>query len=213
MNCDWVKANITLFVYDELADDSRYELEQHVARCGACAAELETMRAFRKNMSAAPQLEPTANLLAASRMRLQEALETAEQHRGWRLLDPMAWLRQMKFSPALAAVLLIVGFAGGIGTAWRIVPRVGSTITGGGTAPAEASIAGIREITQLPGSDQVEIKYDTTVPHKLEGSLNDQRIQQLLLFAARNNYNPGVRQNSVDLLSQRPDEAHIRQTL
>ena len=214
MNCDWVKANITLFVYDELADDSRYELEQHVARCGACAAELETMRAFRKSMSAAPQPEPTPNLLAASRMRLQEALETAEQQRGWRLLDPMAWLRQMKFSPALAAVLLIIGFAGGIGSAWRIVPRAGSTIaSGAGTAPAEASIAGIREITQLSGSDQVEIKYDTTVPHKLEGSLNNQRIQQLLLFAARNNYNPGVRQNSVDLLSQRPDEAHIRQTL
>ena len=214
MNCDWVKANITLYVYDELADDSRYELEQHVARCGGCAAELETMRAFRKTMSAAPQLEPTPNLLAASRMRLQEALETAEQQRGWRLLDPMAWLRQMKFSPALAAVLLIIGFAGGIGTAWRIVPRGGSTIaSGGGMAPAEASIAGIREITQLPGSDQVEIKYDTTVPRKLEGSLNDRRIQQLLLFAARNNYNPGVRQNSVDLLSQRPDEAHIRQTL
>jgi hypothetical protein len=213
MNCDWVKANITLYVYDEVADDSRYELEQHVARCGACAAELETMRAFRKSMSAAPQLEPTPNLLAASRMRLQEALETAEQHRGWRLLDPMAWLRQMKFSPALAAALLIVGFAGGIGTAWRIVPRTPNLDRATAVQPAEASIAGIREITQVPGSDQVEIKYDTTVPQKLEGSLNDQRIQQLLLFAARNNYNPGVRQDSVNLLSLKPDEAHIRRTL
>jgi anti-sigma factor RsiW len=90
MNCQWVKANITLYVYDELADDGRYELEQHVGRCADCAAELETMRAFRTTMSAAPQLEPTPNLLAASRMRLQEALETAEQHRGWRLLDPMS---------------------------------------------------------------------------------------------------------------------------
>ena len=35
----------------------------------------------------------------------------------------------------------------------------------------------------------------------------------MLLFAARNNYNPGVRQDSVNLLSQRPDVAHIRQTL
>lgn len=214
MNCDWVKANITLYVYDELADDSRYELEQHVARCEACSGELETTRAFRTSMSAAPQVEPTPNLLVASRMRLQEALETAEQHRGWRALDPMAWLRQMKFSPALAAVLLIVGFAGGIGTAWRVVPRGGSSIVGGsGAGPAEASIAGIREITQMPGSDKVEIKYDTAVPQKVEGSLNDQRIQKLLLYAARNNYNPGVRQNSVDLLSQRPDEARIRESL
>jgi hypothetical protein len=214
MNCEWVKANITLYVYDELADDSRYELEQHLARCEACTAEMETMRAFRTSMSAAPKLEPTPNLLAASRMRLQEALETAEQHHGWRALDPMTWLRHMKFSPALAAVLLILGFAGGIGTAWRIVSRGGSQGSSASVAsPAEASIAGIREITQMPGSDRVEIKYDTAVPQKVEGSLNDQRIQQLLLYAAHSNYNPGVRQNSVDLLSQKPDEARIRETL
>ena len=123
----------------------------------------------------------------------------------------------MKFSPALAAALLIVGFAAGIATAWRMVPRGGSSdlfpASAASTSPTEASVADIREITQVPGSDKVEIKYDTTVPQKAEGSLNDERIQQLLLFAARNNYNPGVRQSSVDLLSQKPDESHIRQSL
>lgn len=212
MNCEWAKANITLYVYDELADDGRYELEQHVSRCGDCASELETVRAFRTTMSAAPPVEPTPNLLAASRMRLQEALETAEPQRGWRLIDPLVWLRQMKFSPALAAALLILGFAGGIGTAWRLVPH-GNLQVGTGTAPAEASIAGIREISQVPGSGKVEIKYDTVTPQHAEGSLNDERIQQLLLFAARNNYNPGVRQNSVDLLSQKPNESHVREML
>jgi hypothetical protein len=163
-------------------------------------------------MSAAPPVEPTPNLLAASRMRLQEALETAEPQRGWRLIDPMVWLRQMKFSPALAAVLLIIGFAGGIGTAWRLVPH-GNAQIGTSSTPAEASIAGIREISQVPGSGKVEIKYDTVTPQRAEGSLNDERIQQLLLFAARNNYNPGVRQNSVDLLSQKPNESHVREML
>jgi HEAT repeats/Putative zinc-finger len=213
MNCEWVKANITLYVYEELPDDGRYELEQHVARCTDCAGELDTMRAFRTTMSDAPQLEPTPNLLAASRMRLQEALETAEQNRGWRLLDPMSWLRQMKFSPALAAALLIVGFAVGVGTAWRMVPRGVVPGTVASTQPAEASIAGIRQITQIPGSNNVEINYDTVVPQKTEGSLNDARIQQLLLYAARSNYNSGVRQDSVDLLSRKPDDSHIRQAL
>ena len=36
MKCDWVQDNITLYVYNELADDARYELEQHVARCATC---------------------------------------------------------------------------------------------------------------------------------------------------------------------------------
>ena len=41
MKCEWVRENITLHVYGELADDARHELEQHVARCADCAAELK----------------------------------------------------------------------------------------------------------------------------------------------------------------------------
>lgn len=217
MNCDWVKANITLYVYDELGDDARYELEQHVSRCADCAAELKNVREFRSQMSSFPVLEPSPNLLASSRMRLQEALESVEQKRGW-FFDPAAWLRQFKFSPALATALLIVGFAVGVGTTWKIAS--GERPTGGGIAvnpsqPNEASIAGIRDISQQPGSNNVKITYDTVVPQSAEGSLNDARIQQLLLFAARNNFNSnsGVRVDSVDLLSKKPDDANIRKAL
>src|SRR6266542_2607521 len=122
MNCEWVKANITLYLYNELADDARYELEQHAHRCAACAAELDKMGEFKAAMAALPALEPSPNLLAAARLRLQEALETAEQ-RGWQrwFFDPVAWLRQAKFAPALAAIIFIIGFTSGIGTAYRVV--------------------------------------------------------------------------------------------
>jgi hypothetical protein len=218
MNCEWVKANIALYVYDELADDARYELEQHVARCGDCAAEVRSVREFHATMSALPQMEPTPNLLTSSRMRLQEALETAEQRQGWTrwIFDPMQWLRQMRFSPALALVLFIVGFSAGIMAAYRIVspkpvgPVASATVAG---QPAEASIAGIRRILQQPGSDKVEIRYDTLVPQSVEGSLEDGRIQQLLLYAARNNYNSGVRMDSVDLLTQNPEDPQVREAL
>jgi hypothetical protein len=43
--------------------------------------------------------------------------------------------------------------------------------------------------------------------------MNDQRIQQLLLFAARNNYNSGVRMDSVDLLTKKPDVSQVREAL
>ncbi len=52
MNCEWVKANITLYSYDELTDDARIELEQHVQRCDDCATELKSVQEFRGQMSA-----------------------------------------------------------------------------------------------------------------------------------------------------------------
>jgi anti-sigma factor RsiW len=112
MKCEWVKENVLLYVYNELADDARYELEQHLARCADCTAELKTTRKFHAMLSELPVEEPSPNLVAASRMRLQEGLETAEQGRFWHRLifDPAAWLRQIRFAPALTAAIFIVGF-------------------------------------------------------------------------------------------------------
>jgi len=219
MKCEWVRENITLHVYGELPDDARHELEQHVARCADCAAKLEAEKEFHLLLSQMPSVEPSPNLVAASRMRLQEALETAEQGRFWHrlALDPVNWLRQVRFSPALASAILILGFAGGLGTAYRFFPR--TTQETSATAPTQAglasetSITGIRSVTQEPGSSQISIKYDTVKTEQAEGSLNDQKIQQLLLFAARNNYNSGVRMDSVDLLTQRPNDSQIREAL
>src|SRR5438128_2377027 len=123
MKCEWVRENIVLQVYGELPDDARHELEQHVARCADCAAELKAEQDFHSLLAQDRAADPTPNLLAASRMRLQEALETAPQGSIWSRLafDPSNWLRQVRFSPTLASAILIVGFAGGIGTAYKVI--------------------------------------------------------------------------------------------
>jgi hypothetical protein len=59
----------------------------------------------------------------------------------------------------------------------------------------------------------VSIKYDTISTQEAQGSLNDQRIQQLLLFAARNNFNSGVRMDSVDVLTQASSDTRVREAL
>jgi HEAT repeat protein len=115
-------------------------------------------------------------------------------------------------------VIFIVGFGGGIAATYNFLtpaqPAIRETAEGPAATPiSEGSIAGIRSITQEPGSNQVNIKYDTVSTQDLQGSLNDQRIQQLLLFAARNNYNSGVRLDSVDLLTQTPNDTNVREVL
>jgi hypothetical protein len=221
MKCDWVKDNIVFYVYNELEDDARYEVEQHLGRCPECASELKTARKFHATLSQAPVAEPSPNLLAASRMRLQEALETTTQGGFWQRLifDPGNWLRQIRMAPAMVAAIFIVGFGGGIAATYNfmagrqpIVNTADGTV-GPETSPLEASITGIRSITQDASSNQVNIKYDTVSTKDIQGSLNDQRIQQLLLFAARNNFNSGVRMDAVDKLTQAPNETNVREVL
>jgi HEAT repeat protein/putative zinc finger protein len=221
MKCEWVRENIVLQVYGELADDARHELEQHVARCADCAAELKAEQEFHalllRDRADDPLFsEPSPNLLAASRMRLQEALETAPQGSIWSRLafDPVNWLRQVRFSPALASAILILGFAGGVGTTYKFSARTEPIPQQGPQAvPSDAAIAGIDSVTQDPGSNKISIKYNAVSTQEVQGSLNDQRIQQLLLYAARNNYNSGVRMDSVGLLTQKPTDTQFREAL
>ncbi len=227
MKCDWVRQNVLFYVYNELEDDARYEVEQHLGRCPECAGELKAARKFHATLSEAPVMEPSPNLLASSRMRLQEALETTRPGGFWQrlIVEPALWLRQIRMAPALAAVIFMVGFGGGIAATYNLVSTrargemlLGSREAGGEASSSgqpldAAAITGIRSVTQDPGSNHVSIKYDTVSTQEAQGSLNDQRIQQLLLFAARNNYNSGVRMDSVDLLTQAPNDSRVREAL
>lgn len=220
MNCEWTKENVVLYMYDELADDAKFEFMHHVQHCLACRQELEAAQAFREEMSAARLPEVSPNFLAASRMQLQEALEHAEQNRSfWSkfVFDFTGWMHQIKLAPAVTAALLIIGFAGGSLTTWRLAqgntnqgPLAASNSTG---IQQDYNIAAIDSISTNPNSNQITIKYDTLHPQTIAGSATDPRIQQLLLLATRNNRNSDVRLDSIDLLKTKAQDNEVRDAL
>lgn len=215
MNCNWMKDNLVLYMYDELADDAKYEFEHHLRQCAACKEEVESALAFKNSMSARAVEEVSPNLLASSRMKLQEALEGTQQLQGWgRIgLDLAGWMQQIKLAPALTVALLMIGFAGGALTSYRIAiskiphePAVQPQV-------AEASIAGIDSIVQDTSSKHVVIRYNTLAPQTVEGTTDDPRIQELLVLGSRNLGNPGVRLQSVGILNDKSADTEIREAL
>jgi hypothetical protein len=217
MNCDWTRDNLVLYIYEELADDAKYEFERHVQHCLGCRQELESARAFKEQMSTLPVQEVSPNFLTSSRMELQEALEHAQQARsGWGIFvfDFAGWMHQLKLAPALTAALLIIGFAGGVTATYSIVSRPSN----GGTGiidqrPSVANIAGIESVDHQANSNRVTITYDTLSPQIKEGDISDPQIQQLLLLAARNTRNSDVRFGSIDILTKQPEDNAVREAL
>jgi hypothetical protein len=210
MNCDWTKENIVFYVYEELADDARFEVERHVQHCVPCKHELESAVELKKSMDLLPVQEISPSFLTASRMKFQEALEHAEQSRGLRnfIFDFGGWMQQIKLAPAMTVALLMLGFAGGALTTYKL--RSPGPIQPPGPQ-SEASIAGVESVASNPTSGLVSIKYDTLRPQILEGSANDPRIQQLLLLGAQDTRNPGVQHDSIDLLSKKPENDEVRE--
>lgn len=216
MNCDWAKDNIVLYLYDELPDDSRFEFEQHVHRCAGCRSELEALRGFKADMSATPVQEISPNFLTANRMELQEALEHAHQARsGWGMFvfDFAGWMQQIRLAPALTAALLIIGFAGGTITTYRITANGGNPQATPEVRNSELNVAAIESISPQANSNKVTIKYDSLTPQVTEGDINDPQIQRLLLMAARNNRDSEVQLGSIDILKSRPEDNAVREAL
>ncbi|HEX8710447.1 MAG TPA: HEAT repeat domain-containing protein [Terracidiphilus sp.] len=115
MNCEVAHEKIVTAVYGELPDEEVHELERHVAGCRECESEREQLLALKVLANAYPVVEPGANLIARSRLRLEEALDA---------LPPMRWYQRMaqraannfaslRAAPVAALLLLIAG--GGIG--------------------------------------------------------------------------------------------------
>ena len=204
MNCEKAQQNIVLVTYGELPDDQMASLEQHLAECEDCNRELKALLAMHEALAYRPMLDPSPNLLAQSRMRLDEELDSIPPHGLLtRLRTGMyAWLSHVQSAPALVTLLVGVGFlAGNFTYRYQVAhqPRLPSPIVlSNGTNGTVANISGI---VQTPDPEIVQVTYNRVVPETVQGSLDDPMIRKLLLIGTTAAANNGVRSDSVSLLA------------
>src|ERR1700685_3108081 len=115
MKCESVKENIILANYGELPDELAGTLEQHLESCEECRREWDEMQLLEEHLALLPVAEPSPNLLAQSRMRLDDALDLIPPHGFLTRLrsNLFAWVGHVQGAPALATLLVGVGFLSG----------------------------------------------------------------------------------------------------
>ena len=219
MNCEVAHERIMAAAYGELADEQVHELERHLDGCPECVEEREQLLALKLLMDAHPAAEPEANLIARARMRLEEALDALPPWRwyerlGQRIMNGFAGLQA---APVTACLLLLAGVgAGSLGeyklagnrAAHIMAARVQAQPAPAAGVAAPAEIASISSIVRQPNSHMVEVRYNQLVPQRLEGSLDDPAIRQLLMLASQNSASTGVRDDSVGLMAAECKAGH-----
>jgi len=215
MNCELAHERIVTAAYGELSDEHTHELERHMAGCGECHREQEELLALKLLASAHPVREPGANLVARSRMRLEEALDALPPRRWYeRLAQGMNnSFARLLAQPVAAGLLLALGLgAGSLGgfkiaqfragrAAVALAAREQAQANANSEVSAPAEIANISSIVQEPNSHRVQVSYNQMVPRQVEGSLDDPAIRQLLMLASANSALAGVRDDSVGLMA------------
>ncbi len=204
MKCESAFESIVLLSYGELPDEMAGPLEQHLAECENCRAELEAMRWFDEHLALRPVVEPSPNLLAQSRMRLDDALDMIPPHGIVTRLRTsfFRWMGHIQSAPALATLLLGVGFLSGNFTyRYQVAHEPKPMPTTVLSHAADGVIANVTGIVQTPNTDLVQVNYNRVVPETMEGSLDNPEIRQLLLMGTNAAAAGPVRMNSVALLT------------
>lgn len=216
MKCESAQEIIALAVYGELPDDQSPQLEQHLAECDACRRELEAVQALSKAMSLLPVDEPSANLIARSRLRLEEALD-AVPHGSWLL---RFWQRfwqgvgRLRAAPVAVSAVLVVGLTAGgysgylAGEHAHDAGHISPDLHPAQVDPSLGNIANVSSITQEPNTENVEVVYNRLQPETIHGTLDDPQIRQLLLIGAQSRVNSGVHGDSVGLLADECRAGH-----
>lgn len=216
MNCEVAHERIVLSAYGELTDEQAHELERHLAACPECSHERQQILALQTLVAVHPVIEPDANLMARSRLRLEEALDALPPKRWYERLGQhiVRNVASLQAAPVAAILLLIIGAGAGIlggyefaqgrmahvaGRAQALLPANERQQQPASAVPAE--IANISSIARQPNSEMIEVRYNQLVPQRIEGSLDDPAIRQLLVLASENSSSAGVRDDSVGLLA------------
>lgn len=200
LSCDAAHDQITLLLYGELSDEACHRLEQHLAGCSECRDELEVTRALSSAMAILPVREPSPNLVAQTRMKIDEALEQVP-HDTWftYLRRSIATdFRLLRTAPVASAAMLFAGAAIGL-LGFRL---------GHPTAPAPvpldvrtSPIASVTSVAQDPATGMVRVDYSRLIPAQAVGSADDPFIRNLLLAGTRAPLNPSVQMAAYGLLA------------
>jgi hypothetical protein len=208
INCADVVAQIPLYSYGEISSEREERIESHLADCAACRAELARHRSFLDILDQRDDVTEAA-LLTACRADLRRKLgaEAARQssRRGW--LESLTDLSRFHIPlriPVGAMALFALGWFGA-----RYAPEKFGGIRAGLAQPMFSNVQSVE-----PGdAGQVQIAVDEVQRRVVTGTLSDPRIQQLLLSAAREESNPGIRVESIGILQNSADSEEVKHAL
>ena len=203
MDCKWARERLALLVYGELSFDDEERVESHLDGCEACRGALERQRALHAALDSI-EIQPAPSLIRECRQDLEARLaeEAPPQRAPWweRILPAGGVLR-----PVGALTLVAVGFF-----AARLMPY--ANLSGAFNTASLAGDARVRYVE--PAADgEVRIYVDETRQRVLSGKLDDVPIRGLLLTAAKDPSDPGLRAETLGILKAEAKSADVRSAL
>jgi hypothetical protein len=213
VNCKNIQGQFALLLYGELSFDEEERVESHLDGCAECHAALERQRALHGALDGVA-VTPSPALLSRCREDLTQLLGQEKPASGWAAAWKPSWWRQMTgglkiqfLRPMTAMALLAVGFF-----AAKVTP--GLNFPGGVASMGLADFGGaqVRNVATEPDG-RLRIVVNETRERTISGSRDDRQIRDLLMSAAKEGADPGLRAQTVTILIGDADASDVREAL
>ena len=204
MNCDAVINQLPLMLYGELSFEEEELVQQHLDICAACQRELAKTRTLHENFDSA-EIETPHELLTGCRRNLRIAANELAEAGPSSRASVWNWFGK----PVSALTLIAIGFFGA-----RLLPSGGGALRIGQMGLGDGGpVASRVRFVEPRESGRVQIVLEETRQRILSGDVEDDGIRTLLLRAARESADPGVRVETMDLLKAQPQSEDVRNAL
>src|ERR1700680_613884 len=231
--CANIAPILVFFACDEVSENERKLIDEHLAVCAACAEQLAGERSLWEAMNTAnpPAGEITSadTLLAQCRSQLAETLDDLSVTPVREHWQPFGWVRRwMALRPAWSGAMLI--FFGALLGA-HVIPWLQNSLPGNSNGRgvnvlasqkltdeqlSKMAVAGINLApwpNAAPGTVQLQLRAEQ--PMVLSGNADDSNMGRGLTYVVENGerFDAGVRLDCLDALKAQARDAQVRKEL
>jgi hypothetical protein len=217
MSCKEYQHQITLFLYEELPESARVELEAHLNECANCHGAYESEKAMHSVLAQdAAGWEIPSDLLVESRKAFADKLDRIEKKRSWWRIPAFS----VVFTPMRlleSAALIAMGLALGVyvSNQRQVTAQVASNQAQDQVSviPRNGTISNLQIVNADPTTGQVELTGEISQPLRFQGKMDDDTVRNLLFSALRDANNPGSRLKAVEVLAQKSRNESVEEAL
>ncbi len=207
MNHKYFSDLVYLSFTGEISDKLREELKVHMLTCSTCRKESEQLEFLEKYLSAKKTEKVSGTLLADARNELNQKLRIAgkKEDKLSELIEKIREFFSINYKYVLNGAIctaagIVIGFLLFKGSAPEI--PAAQNISSVSEIPGDVSyIRNIHLIDVNPADDNIEFSFEAVRNVRMSGSVSDEKMRSVLMYAVMNGNNPGVRLNSLNALN------------
>jgi hypothetical protein len=204
---------LQLSIYDELGEQKKTILDDHLAACGRCRVELSKLKKIHALLAHHKPEVVREPMLQDVRRSLRLRIHAESGHTSpWVKVQTMLGgilapqLQIALGGTAALAIGILVGYfvfnsPSGKNLGLRQTALATSALEAG-----ESQITNIRFVDRNTQSGDVEFTFETVTPVRIRGNINDEKVQKVLARALVSDQNAGTRLRAVNMIGEQADQ-------